>query len=68
VTGIFAAVAGMDTRAHGKTIGAHVYGFFIALIFNCFSFFFTAHSYQRVEKIQSILLQIGSAFSQNAAC
>jgi hypothetical protein len=36
--------------------------------FHCFLFFFTAHSYQRVEKIQSVLLQIGSAFSQNAAC
>jgi hypothetical protein len=31
-------------------------------------FFFTIHSYQRVEKIQSALLQICSAFSQNAAC
>jgi hypothetical protein len=42
---------------------------FIALIFNGFLlFFFMAHSWQRVEKIQSVLLQIGSAFSQNVAC
>jgi hypothetical protein len=51
-----------------SALSGHAYGSFIALIFNCFSFFFTARSYQRVEKIQSALLQIGSAFSQNAAC
>jgi hypothetical protein len=62
------AIAFTFTAGDALALATHARGSFIALILNGFLFFFTAHCYQRMEKIQSALLQIGSAFSQNAAC